>query len=74
MERASWVQAVDRLMQRDWSIGVEDAGVDEAQLDQGWRDGDAPVAFVAWFAEKYDLIRFEVSPVRNAPSKPRPPA
>lgn len=67
MNRAQWTAAVDQLMRRDWQIGVDDAGIDEKQLADHWRDGQTPVAFVEWFAEKYDLIRFERSPaVRTA--------
>ena len=81
MSKAQWTAAVDQLMRRDWCIGIKDAGIDEQQLTDHWRDGETPSAFVAWFAEKYDLIRFERSPsVRNAPAMSpgsgsrRPPA
>ena len=74
MDRGRWVQAVDRLLKRDWCIGVEDAGIDDAQLDAHWRDGDTPPEFVAWFAEKYDLIRFEPLPIRTRPASSPPPA
>lgn len=65
MDRADWVQRVDRLLQRDWCVSVSDAGIDENQLNRAWADGDTPAAFVEWFAEKYDLIRFEPRPVRR---------
>lgn len=69
MNKAPWITAVDQLMRRDWSIGIDDAGIDEQQLADHWRDGGTPAAFVEWFAEKYDLIRFERSPsVRTAPA------
>lgn len=74
MDRANWVRTVDRLLQRDWCLSVNDAGIDEGQLTRAWREGEDPAAFVAWFAQKYDLIRFELRPIRNAPSKPQPPA
>ena len=73
MDRAHWVQTADRLLRRDWCLSVADAGIDEDQLTRAWRDGEDPAAFVTWFAEKYDLIRFEPRPVRNALSKPRLP-
>lgn len=72
MDRARWSQAVDRLMKRDWCIGIEDAGIGDDQLERHWRDGEAPADFVAWFAEKYDLIRIEQRPVRRWLSKLRP--
>ena len=74
MDRACWGQAVDRLLKRDWCIGVGDAGIDDAQLDQHWHDGATPPEFVAWFAEKYDLIRFEPRPIRTRPASSPPPA
>jgi hypothetical protein len=48
-------------MGRDWCISINDAGLDDEDLTRHWRDGGTPEAFVAWFAEKYDLIRFEPS-------------
>ena len=67
MNKTQWTAAVDQLMRRGWCIGIEDAGIDEQQLGDHWRDGETPAAFVEWFAEKYDLIRFERSPsVRTA--------
>lgn len=59
MDRIRWVSTVDRLMKQDWRISTADAGLSDAELSRYWRDGDEPAAFVAWFAEKYDLIRFE---------------
>ena len=61
-----WVQTVDRLMKRDWCIDTADAGLDDAELTRYWRDGEEPSAFVAWFAEKHDLIRFERNSFRPA--------
>lgn len=73
MDRAGWVRTVDLLLRRDWCLSVADAGIDEDQLTRAWRDGEDPAAFVAGFAEKYDLIRFEPRPVRSGLSKPPPP-
>ena len=64
MDKARWIQAVDGLMKRDWCIDTADAGLAEAELARFWREGEEPVAFVAWFAEKYDLTRFERNPFR----------
>jgi hypothetical protein len=74
MGRAGWVRAVDRLLRRDWCLSVADAGIDDDQLSRAWAGGESPEAFVAWFAEKYDLIRFEPWPVRRSLSSLRPPA
>lgn len=64
VERARWVRIVDRLMKRNWCIDTADAGLSDDELTRYWREGDEPAAFVAWFAEKYDLIRFEPNPFR----------
>lgn len=70
MDREGWVAEVDRRMRRDWCIGVVDAGLDAVELTKFWTYGESPAEFVAWFAEKYDLIRFEPRPIRSSPSKP----
>ncbi|QLQ14068.1 MAG: hypothetical protein HZY74_13470 [Brevundimonas sp.] len=67
MNQALWVHTADRIMKRDWCIGTADAGVSPEQLERAWRDGETPEAFVTWFAQKYDLIRFDPNPYR--PSK-----
>jgi hypothetical protein len=71
MKRAEWAQEADELLRRDWCISAADAGIDDDLLARRWRDGETPAAFVAWFAEKYDLIPFEPLPVRRWPSTPR---
>lgn len=64
MEEARWVRTVNRLMKRDWCIDTVDAGLDDAELSRYWREGEDPSAFVAWFAEKHNLIRFDRNPFR----------
>lgn len=54
-----WAKAVDRIMWRDWYLTSSGAGWDQDQLLRYWGYGDTPEAFVEWFAEKYDLIRFD---------------
>lgn len=68
MNKKRWVQTVDRLMLRDWCIDTADAGLDDAELSRYWEDGEEPSAFVAWFAEKHDLIRYERNPFRPTPA------
>ncbi len=46
-------------MRREWCIDTSDAGLSEEELAGYWSGGDDPAAFVAWFAAKYDLIRFD---------------
>jgi hypothetical protein len=65
-----WIAAVDRTMKRDWYVDTAEAGLGEGELRRFWSEGDAPEAFVAWFAEKYDLIRFE--PLSHFPDPPSP--
>ena len=57
-------------MKRDWCIGAADAGLSQEDLLRYRRDGYAPEVFVAWFAEKYDLIRFERRPARGSRASP----
>lgn len=64
MNRAAWGVSVDSLMKRDWCIDTTDAGLSGEELDRYWREGETPEAFVAWFAEKHDLIRFKPNPYR----------
>ena len=64
MDRARWVWRVDQLLRGDWSLSVEDAGIDEDHLMRAWTHREDAAVFVAWFAEKYDLIRFEPNPFR----------
>lgn len=74
MDCAVWIEAVNTLLRRDWCLSIEDAGIDDDQLTRAWADGDAPAAYVAWFAENYDLIRFEAWPLRRPLSSFPPPA
>ena len=74
---AAWLAEVDRLMKRDWCIDSADAGWSAEDVLRYWGYGETPAAFVEWFAEKYDLIRFDREwPVRTAVAtarrRPRP--
>lgn len=53
-----WLSEVDRIMKQDWYIDTHDAGTETARLIAHWEDGDTPAEYVAWFADKYDLIDF----------------
>lgn len=55
----SWIAEVDRKLRREWRISAADAGLSKEDLKRQWTDGLSPIDFVEWFAEKYDLIRFE---------------
>ena len=58
-ECTAWLAEVDLVMKRDWFIDSNDAGWSPEDALRYWRYGDSPEAFVAWFAQKYGLIRFE---------------
>lgn len=58
----SWIAEVDRTLRREWRISAADAGLSNEDLKRHWTDGRSPIDFVEWFAEKYDLIRFEPEP------------
>ena len=62
----AWAAQVDSIMQRDWCIGITDAGLSDDEILRYWRSGDEPAEFVAWFAEKYNLIHFDRNPSRPA--------
>jgi hypothetical protein len=62
----AWAAQVDHLMRQDWCIGINDAGLSDDELLRYWRSGEEPAEFVAWFAEKYDLIRFERAPAKSS--------
>ena len=68
LDKSKWVGDVDRLMKRHWRIGTAAAGLSDAELTHHWGDGTEAAAFVAWFAEKYDLIRFEPDPFQPSRS------
>ena len=58
-ECLAWVKQVDVLMKRDWLINTSDAGLSEEDVLRYWSHGETPDEFVAWFAEKYDLVRLD---------------
>ncbi len=60
----AWAAQVDSLMQRDWCIGITDAGLSDDDILRYWRSGDEPAEFVTWIAEKYDLLRYEYTPAK----------
>ncbi|QDH74370.1 hypothetical protein [Brevundimonas sp. M20] len=59
LDCAAWLEQVNAVLKRDWCIDSADAGWSPEDVLRYWRFGEAPEVFVAWFAEKYDLIRFE---------------
>lgn len=57
-----WIAQVDLELRREWRISATDAGLSKDDLKRHWADGVRATDFVAWFAKKYDLIRFEREP------------
>jgi len=57
-----WIADVDLKLRREWRISAADAGLSKEDLKRHWTAGISAADFVAWFAEKYDLIRFEREP------------
>lgn len=57
-----WIAEVDLKLRREWRISAADAGLSKEDLKRHRADGVSAADFVAWFAEKYDLIRFEREP------------
>lgn len=64
MNEALWIATASDLLTKHWCITPADAGLTEAELVRAWRDGETPLEFVTWFAENYDLIRYEPNPFR----------
>jgi hypothetical protein len=50
-----WRDAVDMHLHRIYCITIEDAGFGEDYLMDHWQSNEAPVEFVEWFGNKYDL-------------------
>jgi hypothetical protein len=50
-----WREAVDRRLHQIYCITIEDAGIDEEYLIDHWQSNEAPLDFVEWFGNKFDL-------------------
>jgi hypothetical protein len=50
-----WRNAVDKRLHQIYCITIADAGVDEEYLIRHWQSNDAPLEFVEWLGNKYDL-------------------
>lgn len=61
----AWRKNADRELKDRYCITLEDAGLDDDYLEKFFADGERPDAFVAWFAEKYDLTEFTGSAFRG---------
>jgi hypothetical protein len=56
MSFEEWFREVDRLCLRHLCCSWHDLCGDEPPLRQSHEAGDAPMAFVEWWARKYDLF------------------
>jgi hypothetical protein len=44
-------------MVKNYKVTLEDLGAhDDPRLGSSWSNGETPLEYVEWFAEKYDLI------------------
>ena len=57
-DRQKWLHEANRLLQQDWSIDLHGAGFSNQDALAHAAEGETPEHFVAWIAEKYDLIKF----------------
>lgn len=51
-----WANSVDRILQPEYAITIEDIGISESTLGKIWKSGETPAEYVRWFGQKYDLI------------------
>lgn len=57
---ADWLRRTNEIMVKNYSVTLENLGAHEDErLEAAWKRGDAPLEFVAWFGEKYDLIHID---------------
>lgn len=52
----AWIDSVDRVLQLDYAVTIQDVGVAKSALRDIWKAGETPAEYVRWFARKYDLI------------------
>lgn len=50
-----WIVEVEEKMIAQFALGIDGAGLDEAQLYKHFISGETPVDFVEWLGRKYDL-------------------
>ena len=55
----SWLDAVNQKLKSDWFIDLADAGLSDEEALHYRDPGQTADSFVHWFAEKYDLTRFD---------------
>jgi hypothetical protein len=50
-----WRHAVDKRLHQIYCITIDDAGINEEYLIDHWQSNEAPLDFVEWFGNKFDL-------------------
>ena len=50
-----WKSVANSIMLKIYGIDTNEADLDDERLRSHWVTGEAPDAFVEWFAQKYDL-------------------
>lgn len=51
----AWKKLVGELLLREYAITLNDAGLDDDELERHYNSQRDPADFVRWFATKYDL-------------------
>ena len=52
----NWQARVDALLQSQYAVTLEDAGLSRIDLDAARQSTATPEQFVGWFGKKYELI------------------
>lgn len=60
---SEWASEVDTLCRHHLACSWNDLCGDEPPLRRAFEAGDAPLEFVRWWAEKYDLCEVRAFPV-----------
>lgn len=51
-----WLLRTNEIMVTNYSVTLAGLGAHEDErLEAAWKEGEAPLEFVVWFGEKYDL-------------------
>lgn len=56
MTRDGWAKRVGQLLEREYAVTLDDAGLDQEVLDRHYDERSNPADFVRWFAAKFDLV------------------
>lgn len=60
-----WANEVDTLCRHHLACSWQELCGDEPPLRRGYKAGDAPIEFVRWWAEKYELDLWRPLPIER---------